>query len=153
LTPNNISSDIFSQKVLDFFCGEHRVGFAHLSPELRVIRASDNFIDFLPDPNIEPVGKSVVDLFLVFVGSEESLTEILKGDSEIYRLDKVNQIQKDDSVVYHSYFILPLIANSPEDGLIFIIEDTSEDGNLEQQLVQDRNELRLTKNNLSTKEI
>jgi signal transduction histidine kinase len=77
------------------------------------------------------------------------LQEVLDGKSGVFRLRNINRDGADGVITYLSIKAVPADEEHPAEGLLLIIEDTTMTSNLERELVQDRNELRLTKNELS----
>jgi len=136
-------------RVLEYLGQERSFTLAVLSPDLVVVEATEKFKEFQGDPSLEPIGRPVSELIWELVGCESGLQEVLDGKVEIFSLQNINRDVKDGLAVFLSLKILPLSKEKPNTGLLLIIEDTTFTSTLEQELVQDRNELRLTKNSLS----
>jgi signal transduction histidine kinase len=133
----------------DYLSQEHLLTLAVLSPDLIVLDASEKFREFQQDPALTPVGKPVSELIWELVGSETALQDVLQGRSKNYSLENINRETPAGATLYLSIKIIPLPREELGRGLLLIIEDTTARSMLEQQLVQERNELRLTKNRLS----
>jgi signal transduction histidine kinase len=114
-----------------------------------VVEATEKFREFQGDPGMTPIGRHVGDLIWELVGSEAGLMDILEGKADIFSLENINRDMEDGSAIFLSLKALPLSKDNPKEGLLLILEDTTLTSTLEQELVQDRNELRLTKNSLS----
>ena len=142
--------DIYRERILDILCEDRQLSYAVLSSKLTVIQSSKNFNMFQSESGVETVGSHISNLFFELVGSEAYLDEILQGKRKIYKLDKINRELVDGSITYLSIAISPIERNNPERGLLILVENTSLSSALEQQMIQDRNELRLTKAHLST---
>jgi signal transduction histidine kinase len=136
-------------RVLDYWIHERSLTLAVLSKDLRVMEASEKFREFQGDPMLEPIGGDVTELIWELIGCEEGLQEVLEGKAEKFSLQNLNRKTVDGSSIFLSLTILPLSEDEPGGGLLLIIEDTTFTSTLERELVQDRNELRLTKNSLS----
>ncbi len=136
-------------KVLDRLCRERRLAYAEISPDLTVRQTSPLFHTFMNDPVKDPVGLPIADLFWELVGGEKGLMEVLRGESSAFRIDNINREDQDGSTSYLSLIIQPLDSEEPRQGLLLILEDSTLQGQLEQALVQERNELRLTRGRLS----
>ena len=149
MTNHNPSFGALMLRVLDHLSMERSFTLAVLSRDLIVVEATEKFQAFQGDPSIVPIGKHVSELIWELVGSESGLKEILDGKSEIFVLENINHETGNGVVYYLSLKIIPLIKESPGEGLLLIIEDTTYTSMLEQQLIQDRNELRLTQKILS----
>jgi len=130
--------------VTDYLHQAHSLAYALISPKLRIEWATPNFHDLLLEPPPEVQGQLLPNLLWEFVGAEQSLNQVLKGKDPSYRLERVNRSFPDGSAGYFRFLVLPVDKSQPANGLLLIIEDTTQEGRLEQQLVQDRNELRLT---------
>jgi signal transduction histidine kinase len=126
-------------RALDYLSRERSFTLAVLSPDLVVVEVTEKFREFQGDPG----------LIWELVGSEAGLMEILEGKVDIFSLENINRNLEDGSAMFLSLKALPLTKDNPKEGLLLILEDTTLTSTLEQELVQDRNELRLTKNSLS----
>lgn len=130
--------------VARLFCDSHRLAYAHLAPDLKIVHASPNFAPLLTTAAAAPMeGQALTDLLEEFVGAEEALAAVLSGKEAVYRLDRINRQLPDGSTVYLSFQVIPFNDLYPEAGLLLIAEETTTETQLEQRLVQDRNELRL----------
>jgi signal transduction histidine kinase len=90
------------------------------------------------------LGRSLVDLVPELIGSEAALAEILAGESPRFQLPWVNRDRVDGGVSYYTLVNLPRYEdNGSISGLIHVVQDVTEMGALEQQLMQQRNALRL----------
>jgi signal transduction histidine kinase len=109
------------------------------------LQVSENFCQVLRNSLPESVeGRPLPDLLWEFVGAEEVLGRVLWGELPCFRLDWINRTALDGSTCYVDFWVVPLADDDPERGLLLIIEDVSQAGQLEQRLAQDRNQLRLT---------
>ena len=83
------------------------------------------------------------------IGSEGALAEILAGELPAYQIPWVNRDRLDGGLSYHTLVDLPYTdAAGAIAGLIHIIQDVTEIGELEQRLMQQRNTLRLMERTL-----
>ncbi len=126
-----------------------QIAYAQISPDLRILQASDNFIEMLSEPETPIDGLPISDLILEFVGSEDRLQRVLLGELPDYRLPRVNKRQPDGSIRYVDLRVIRLDGGGTGGGLLLIAVDSTQEGELERQLVQDRNELRLMRRNLA----
>lgn len=126
-----------------------QMAYAQLAPDLTIVQHSTNFPRLLEGSAPEVVGTAVTDLLWELVGSEALLAEIVNGRRPTYRLEYVNRELPDGTTAYLNFLILPLETAQPELGLLLLIEDATTIGHLQQSLVQDRNELRLTQQQLT----
>jgi signal transduction histidine kinase len=138
-----------ARRAAEAFIDSHTVAFAIISKDLRFADASDAFVDLF-----SPITKDVKDLLLTdilyeFVGAEEDLRKILSGEESLYRLELVSRpIANSSSPPYFAFTIQPLWQSQPADGLLLLMEDITPVAELQQQLVQERNELRLVRRKL-----
>lgn len=149
LEHNNLSSDAVLRRVSGYLQQENALTLAILSPDLVIVEASERFQAFQGEPSLEPVGRHVSELFWELVGSESGLQEVLEGKQDLFSLENINRATEDGSTVYVSIKAIPLVEREPNRGLLLFIQDTTLTSRLEQELVQDRNELRLIRNQLS----
>jgi signal transduction histidine kinase len=128
---------------------EHRIAYAQLSPDLKVVHASSNLRDVIHDPTPQLEGSALTDLFWEFVSTEEPLNAVLRGEANDYRLERVNREAADGSITYLTFQVVPLDELNPSLGLMLIVEDVSQTSHAEQRMMQDRNELRLLQSELA----
>lgn len=143
------SSEALRLRVLEYLWQQNSPALAVLAPDLIVTEASERFSEFQGDSSLEPVGAHVSELIWELVGSEAVLNELLKGGQQIFVLENINRQMADGSIHYFTIKAIPLSEDEPGQGILLIIQDTTSTSMLEQQLVQDRNELRLIRNRLS----
>lgn len=126
----------------------HQFAYAFISPELRILQVSANFQFVLENENKSVVGLHLTDVLMEFVGVEDMLDAVLEGNLPTFKIEHVNRIRKEDSVRYLTFHVLPLDKTQPENGLMVITEDSTHHGQLEQSLLQHRNELSLAQEEL-----
>jgi signal transduction histidine kinase len=84
------------------------------------------------------------------VGSESVLADILSGDLQRFELAWINREDPDGQISYLRIVELPNCDEKGQiAGLLHLTQDTTEAGLLQQQLGQQRNELRLTQDQLA----
>jgi signal transduction histidine kinase len=127
-----------------FGTGE-KIAYARLSPALLIEETSQNFFDLLGRGAIGQMAarQPVTDVLWELVGAEEELDRVSEGKTPTYELARVNRSQPDGSVKYLNFSIFPLETFNTGAGLLVLVEDDTRAGDFEQQLVQDRNELKL----------
>jgi signal transduction histidine kinase len=135
--------------VSNVFIHSHRLAYAQVDADLRVVQASPNFATLTQTAVEIAEGQSICELFWEFVGAEAVLQAILRGDEPELVLERINRELPDGSVIYLTFRVLPLKECHPMEGLLVLVEDVTASGQLEQQLVQDRNQLRLTQSQLA----
>jgi signal transduction histidine kinase len=138
-----------SGKVCRFLARTHGLAYAQIAPDLTIVEASPNLKDLVTPNAREVVGQPLTDLFWEFVGAEEALLAVLYGEAASFRLEWVNFVLPNGTTTYLTFEVMALNSIEPGDGLLFIIEDATAHGMLEQVVMQDRNELRLIQERLA----
>lgn len=141
--------DMLTAVVARRFSQMHRLVFAAITPELIIARHSTNFTAITSDFNDTVSGQLLTDVFPEFVGSEEAIRAVLNGEKQFFRLNHINRQDTSGELRYLSFEIRPLDEQNPSQGLLLTIEDTTEIGKMQQWLVQERNELRMTEQALT----
>ena len=143
LSPNRLAA--YAAHV---FSTTHRLAYAHLDSNLNIRQTSANFASMV---HIERAGENrpLTELFWEFVGLEDVLQQVLQKEIPLYRLEHVNREQADGRITYLTFQVTLLDHQQPEAGLLLLVEDTSNYGQLHHDLIQDRNELRLLQRQLS----
>lgn len=100
------------------------------------------------------VGRSLLELAPELIGSEDVLAGILAGQLNRFQLGWVNRDTADGQTIYLTLVHLPRRARTGQiTGLVHLAEDVTEMGALEQQLTQQRNELRLLQAQLARQNV
>jgi signal transduction histidine kinase len=129
--------------VADVFSREHQLAYALLHPDLTFKQASHSLRRFIPDPEADVLDQPLAQVFVEFIGAEEALRAILRGELPELRLERVNRDGLDGAAAYLFFKVVPYDPERTEAGLVLIVEDMTAIGHLEQRVTQDRNELRL----------
>jgi signal transduction histidine kinase len=130
----------------------HLMAYAQLSPELTIVQLSSDFVQMAlaqPLPVEEIIDKHITDVLWEFVGVSDALDDVVSGKASEYRLEHVNREQPDGSINYLTFSVYSLEQDPSQNGLLLLVEDSTEYGRLHHDLVQDRNELRLVQNKLA----
>ena len=128
------------------------MAYAQLSPDLTILQVSPNFAEMAPAQPLaeaEIINQPLAEVLWEFVGVSEALHDVLAGNVAQFRLEHVNREQPDGSMNYLSFVVYALEQETKQSGLLLLVEDTTEYGRLHHELVQDRNELRLTQQKLA----
>lgn len=100
------------------------------------------------------VGRSLLELAPELIGSEDVLAGILAGQLNRFQLGWVNRDTADGQTIYLTLVHLPRRTRTGQiTGLVHLAEDVTEMGALEQQLTQQRNELRLLQDQLARQNV
>lgn len=95
------------------------------------------------------VGVSIYDLVPELIGSEQAMADLLTGTLPRFELTWLNRGDRDGRTIYLNLLSLPHYdAGHQITGVLYIMEDSTLAGVLSQRLVQQRNELRLLRDQL-----
>lgn len=126
----------------------HRVAFLLADRALTVVEAEGQ--EVLLQADSPAVGQKLLDLVPELVGSEDVLERILMGEVSHHDIPWANRETPEGEALYFTLRTLPWRdAQGHIVGLIQIVEDLTEEGRLQQSLVQQRNELRLLREQLA----
>ena len=120
-----------------------------ISPELTIVQVSVNFHSVLINSGISVEGRALTEVMDEFLGAEDKLYCILRGTLPSFHLERVARDQKDGSIRYLTFQVLPLNEYEPSAGLLLLVENATSFGQIGQSLIQSRNELMLTKDALA----
>lgn len=127
-----------------------RLGYVLIDADLVIFEHSPNVPTLIGEPGRELLGLTLTDALVEFVGLEPQLHAMLQGDGSELRLARVNRASGDPPTArYVDFQLVARDVAAPHTGLVLLVEDTTEFGRLEQALVQERNELRLTRRRLA----
>ncbi|MCB9435048.1 MAG: HAMP domain-containing histidine kinase [Ardenticatenaceae bacterium] len=118
-----------------------RLAYAQITPALIVSQVSANFCQMVQcDETV--LGQPLTEICAEFVGVEPMLEAIAAGTEAGFRLEQVQRTLPDGDTGYLTLQLLPLADTA---GILLVVEDTTRESRFEQELVQERNELRLLK--------
>ncbi len=149
IPPNNLSSIMLAAQVTKVLNVIHRVAYALISPDLRVLYASPNFSTVVSEPTHNIFGRPIEELIWEFVGAEDSLKAVINHTLPFLAFERVNRKMPDGRLIYIDINITPIDNPELDSGLLLIIEDVTDQAQMEQGLTQHRNELLLVKEQLS----
>ncbi len=147
--PLDLDSIMLAAHVTKVFGLIHRIAYAFISPDFRVLRASDNFASVLSLPGEQYLGQLLSDVMWEFVGAEEELTAVLDGRLPYLAFERVHRRQLSGQIVYLDISVTMVHDYELGRGLLLIGEDVTHSAEAEQRLTQNRNELALTKERLA----
>ena len=127
----------------------YHLAYAQIAPDLTLVQASSNFRSVLVDREISAEGVLLANVLDEFKGTEPVLNSILQGAMPSFQLDRVARDLPDGSVRYLTFYVSPLDDNQPDLGLLLLVENATKCSQLNQALVQSRNETRLMQDALS----
>ena len=127
----------------------YQLAHAQVAPDLTIVQASSNFRSVMVDRDISVEGVPLTKVLDEFKGTEPVLSSILQGAMPSFQLDRVARDLPDGSIRYLTFHISPLDENQSDLGLLLLVENVTQCGQLSQALVQSRNETRLMQDALS----
>ena len=139
--------------VADVILRDRRISYLLVDRSLRIEEVHDP-TGLWSDSNLARPGAPLLDLIPELVGYEETLDHLdLEPDCRM-ELDLVNRPDPDGITAYWRMVALPRPQGLSEvEGLIFLVEDVSEPGALQQHLMQNYNELLLLQRELAHKNL
>lgn len=125
-----------------------RLAYAEASAGLSIGRHSLNFPGFFPDIPNRVTGRQLSELFDELVGAEDELALVADGRQARLQLSMINRELPDGS---RGYYNLNVFYQPENDAwpLLVILEQDNATGQMEQELVQERNEVRLIQEKLA----
>lgn len=137
-----------TQRVAQTILHDRRIAYAITDRDLNVIEvsgASNGLQTWLKSWMGRPLTEVVPEL----VGNEEVLADLLTGELPRFQLSYINRDLPGGKTAYLTMIDLPHVDESGRiTGLIHVVQDVTELGQLEQRLTQQRNELRLLRDEL-----
>ena len=127
---------------------ELSIAYALFDADQRVIEYDALLAKWLGGEQQNLVGAHLLNLFPEFVGQELELAKVCSGQSKHIQVENVNRSTPSGKA---HYFTLTAMA-CPQDiaaEFVIVVADVTEQGNYLQELVQNRNELRLLRRRLS----
>lgn len=127
---------------------ERRLAYAVTNDDARVVQIG-GAVELFNSRGSEGVGASIYDLTPELIGSEHDLAEIRAGRLPRLELSWLNRDAGNDNTFYLNLINLPYHdAEGRICGVVHLMEDSTMKGELGQRLVQQRNEMRLLRDQL-----
>ncbi|MGB0387419.1 MAG: sensor histidine kinase [Ardenticatenaceae bacterium] len=130
-------------RVMGWYATLHKLAYLEVAPDLTIKDLSPNIQEILKGENPYTPRAHLTDVLSEFIGSEEILKAVLAGEQSEYEIEQVNRKQPDGTMHYYTFRVIPLSPDKPAEGLFIMIEDVTASSVLQQQVVQERNQLRL----------
>ncbi len=128
---------------------QNRIAYAAVDPHHLIALASPSLQGLAAEPELPLAGRPLTEAFAELTGFEETLDELLAGRLPEIHLPAVNRGEGDEVIRYFNFSLYPLDGNRPEAGLLRVVEEDTISGRLQQELVQERNQLRLIQGELA----
>jgi signal transduction histidine kinase len=127
---------------------DRKITYCITDRDLRVTQMSDA-ARLLPEADAV-VGRSLLEIMPELIGSEAVLADILAGKLPRFELAGVNRTADDQRTIYLTLVSLPYNhTNGHVSGLIHLVQDMTDFASIEQRVTQQRNELRLLRDELN----
>ncbi|AFZ37067.1 adenylate/guanylate cyclase [Stanieria cyanosphaera PCC 7437] len=123
-------------------CLPKHIQYVIIDCHLNILGYSENFIDFLEDPNFLKAGVDIRKVLPELLGYEAILNEIYQDKQADYSLRTINRQINSKSTIYYDLYIEKYNL-AEHQALIIFIEDVTSQINLEQILTQKINEYSL----------
>ncbi len=135
--------------IYELLLSERKIAYLLTDRDLKILNVSAS-ADFLPKDSQFYLGRKFPEVCPEMVGNEEALSLLLSGNLERFELVRINRESPLGHTLYFDMTTLPYRSEEGQlVGLLFVVQDVTEMGNLEQQLAQSRNELRLLQDELT----
>lgn len=133
----------------ELILNDKKIAYALTDSNLKIVELSGPLTLFAP--NSEPLlGCPLLEAVPELVGAEDVLVDILAGVTPRFDLTWVNRESAAGQTAYLALTVLPHRRWDGEiDGVIYLIQDMTDLGVLEQRVMQSRNELRLLQSKLT----
>lgn len=125
------------------------MALAFINSDLCLSDISANLARFAAEPRLlDTPAPRATEVFWELVGAEDDLRAMLRGEVESLVWRNLNREQAGGQTVLFSLTVVPRNPDRPAEGLLLVIEDTTHTSQLEQQVLNDRNQLRLLQDQL-----
>lgn len=128
-----------------YILGLQGIEYATADPYGRILSHSPDFSKWVDDEDDCFDGRLITDLFVELSGLEEEISLIAQQEARPIKIEKIYRSQSNGDPAYFTLTVAPY-----EDGLLVLAADVTIEGCLEQRITQQRNELNLLSNSLSS---
>lgn len=140
-----------NNELFQFILNKEHIEYAIFDIDFCMIEKSDDLSKLFNGNRSVEIGDSLFDVFFELVGFEETLNEVLNGKKESIGIDWIgesnqSQFLNNEKLQIIKYFNLKVLQYNR--GLVVILKNVSEEGDLEQTVYRRLNELDLLSNQL-----
>jgi signal transduction histidine kinase len=133
--------------------GDRKIAYAITDRDLKVVEVG-GAVDVLRDDRRNCLGRSLLELVPELVGSETVLADILAGDLPRFELGWAYRETADGRALYLTIVDLPYRGRTGHiSGVIHLVQDVTDMAMVARQLAQNRNELRLLRDQLARRNL
>ena len=140
----DLSAMILATHVTKLYSEFHHLAYAFIKLDLTVAACSPNFKAVLSDPSQFIIGNHLSNLIWEFAGSEYALASVFAQEQSHYELRQIQRTLENGITVYLDFYVKIIADATLGSGLLLIVEDVTNTTEVEQVLMQERNNLRLT---------
>jgi signal transduction histidine kinase len=138
-------------EVLSTILEERKFAYALTDGSLRVRVIHDPVCLVTVNPEAA-VGQALLELAPELVGSEDELKKISAGEQGHLHLEMVNRVDAAGETRYHRVLVKPRRpGKNRAQGIVYLVQDVTEIGEMQQHLMQSRNDLLLLRDSLASK--
>lgn len=129
---------------------EKKIAFAIFDQDLILSKSSQNFNKVIQVDYVKQ-RTAIWELFPELIGNEESVDDILTSKQKRFQIEKINKYSASGKLHYYNLTLLPLAEKAlPAPKLLCVIDDTTLETGLEQEIRQQKYEIELLKASLSS---
>ena len=138
---------IVNQRILQ----DRQIAYAIIDRNLQVTKMGGAVSALSQNDDLQPfLGMSIWDLAPELIGNESELKAILTGQLPRLQLNLINRETPAGDITYFNLTFLPHRNEQKQiSGILYLLENVTDIGRLKQNLVQQRNELRLLRDQLA----
>ncbi len=136
------------QSITSQFKDGSRFAYASIGPELMIEQVGPNFARMIGRPGEALAGRTLSEPLREFIGLENVLRDILEGKRSRFRLEQISRVQNDGAIISLTFQVAPLEASRPDQGLLLLVEDSTDNCLLQEAYLKDNNELSLVREKL-----
>ncbi len=136
---------MYDQTLLETILKLQGIEYATADSDGYLTGYSPGVLQWLDDEMGEVNGRSLTTLFDELAGLEPDIVQVAQRRQQALKIEKIARKRPDGTAAYITLTIL-----SHKDDLLLLISDVTPEGDLEQRVTQQRNELNLLSNQLTT---
>ncbi len=145
----NVDAPSITRRVAEIIAGKDQIAYLLVSARLKILAISPNLPELFPRSVAAAAGKNLLEVFWELSGLEDSIDQVLNGELPDIQIENIHWQRSDKGQNYFNLGLFPIDPGSPQDGLLFIIQENRKASEFQLPLVQDRNQLRLTQRRLA----
>ncbi len=142
LTEQEVTAALVSEQLAQTILDDLRVSVVYTTADLRIAAHAQGLSSCLQETQDDLVGECLSDLCPELVGSEEVLEAVARRSSPRFDLPMINRVGRDG--LERRYISLTALPHPEvQDHLVWLVQDVTTEGRLDQQVMQQLNDVRL----------